>query len=289
MAHFNPQMCEPSCCVNCAGSITLNEDNCTLCWETSGDVIRAELWRIDDPPVMVSDAATSGCICDPEPGDYELRVFCSVGDGEITLVVDEDTVPDDWECTLKCKCDCEELQAAGYTGLEVTFSANASEWNEANGTYFFPFGSVCSGFSQLKGKVVTRSGVIDRPHPRSDVSWEIGHDSSYIYYGVSCLWTGQIAVNVDISVGVFASPVGVGGNVLDPIPPCVPEDYAVSGGRISWNFNAGGFGLLSQSKTITDIPLGNRRVSVRWYCPDYPNLESTGTLSAATIAWRLVK
>jgi hypothetical protein len=286
MAHFNPQMCEPSCCVNCAGSITLNEDNCTLCWETSGDVIRAELWRIGDPPVLV-DELLAGCICDPEPGDYELRVFCRVGEGEITLVVDEATVPDDWECAGICKCDCEELQELGYTGLEVTFSANASEWNEANGTYFFPFGSICYGYSNVKGEVVTRSGVIDRPSPKADVSWELGHYLTSILWGVSC-FQGLVSVYVSVNVNVFAFLQGSSGNILNPPPTCVESDYAVSStGLSSFAFSASSVGFLSQTK-VFNLPNGQGS-AIRWYCPDYPNLESTGTLSAATIAWRLVK
>jgi len=128
MAHFNPQMCEPSCCVDCAGKIILDEEKCTLCWETSGDVIRAELWRMDVPPVLVAELL-AGCICDPEAGDYELRVFCRVGDGEVTFVVDEDTVPGDWDCDGVC--DCSYLEGKQ---VAVTF-AGSGVFSVLDGTY----------------------------------------------------------------------------------------------------------------------------------------------------------
>jgi hypothetical protein len=133
MAHFNPQMCEPSCCVNCAGQISINADNCTLCWETSGDVIRAELWRMDEPPVLVSDQA-AGCALNPTAGDYELRAFCRVGDGEITMLVDEETVGT-WESCESASC-CEDILAA-FSQLRLTVTATGDEWSDASGTWVF--------------------------------------------------------------------------------------------------------------------------------------------------------
>jgi hypothetical protein len=87
---------------------------------------------MDEPPVLVSESLAS-CICDPEPGDYELRVFCRVGDGEITLVVDEDTVPDDWECFEVCPCD---TRIDGQ--YLITIEATGDAWSQLSGTYAFP-------------------------------------------------------------------------------------------------------------------------------------------------------
>jgi hypothetical protein len=283
MAHFNPQMCEPSCCVNCAGQIILNEDNCTLCWETSGDVIRAELWRMDTPPVLVVEAV-SGCICDPTPGDYELRVFCQVGEGEVTFVVDEDTVPGDWDCTLICKCDCEELQEAGYTGLRVSVTTNADVWDEADGTYFFPFGDGCSGFTVLKERAIRLTGTLNRPDPKSDLEWEIAHERTELNWAVRCSGN-TITVGMFLSISVMARFLMTSGNVLDPAT-CVPTDYGVAGdGWVVESASSNGYGLLRKRERIA---LSNSRSCVRWYCPDFLNSECTGTLSELTIEWELV-
>jgi hypothetical protein len=135
MPHFNPQMCEPSCCVNCAGRIILNEDNCTLCWETSGDVIRAELLR--DGEVILQ--MRQGCLCSPSPGEYELRVYCgNQGDG-VAVVVDQLEVPSDFldECTSNGACDPQIETTMRFTvdasGVLALF--NGSYIREVNGCY----------------------------------------------------------------------------------------------------------------------------------------------------------
>jgi hypothetical protein len=59
---------------------------------------------MDTPPVLVAELL-AGCICDPDIGDYQLRVFCGVGSNVTAYVVDEETVPGDWDCTAIDCCD----------------------------------------------------------------------------------------------------------------------------------------------------------------------------------------
>ena len=85
---------------------------------------------MDEPPVMVAELL-AGCICDPEPGDYELRVFCRVGDGEITLVVDEDTVPGDWDCVICSGSGCDEW----FGRVALVTIIGSGDFSVFNGTY----------------------------------------------------------------------------------------------------------------------------------------------------------
>ncbi len=182
MAHFNPQKCEPSCCVNCAGRIILDEDNCTLCWETSGDVVRAELWRMDTPPVLVDDRR-AGCICDPEPGNYELRVFCQRGPSEFDFVVYEDTVPDDWDCEELC-CDRNAsngcLSFLGDVVIEVTYSGYKGCLSQFNGTYVLTKPSPSSSYwTNLDAFQYFISGPPD--NPTAPLCGSDDDTSTYIY------------------------------------------------------------------------------------------------------------
>ena len=168
MAHFNPQMCEPSCCVHCAGRIILDEDNCTLCWETSGSVVRAELWRMSSPQ-RIAAVSPNGCLCDPSAGTYQLKVFCGIADNVTEYVVDTATVPDDWECEV-CSCDW-----IGNKILRVTV-------DEATGL-----------FSPIAGEIVTSGlfqsqvgmGVVANAYGTKEVSPRPGYFREWIAYGMS--------------------------------------------------------------------------------------------------------
>jgi hypothetical protein len=150
MPHFNPQMCEPSCCVNAGGGfINFDPDSGLLCFETFGDVIRAELWLLVDPPALIG-TGLGGCICLPVPGIYQLRVYISIGDGEVYYVADEYEVLS-LEPTGLCECDYWD----GKT-VQITFEGTGA-YSVLSGTYYTYLSGCSFYFQRIIGHI--RGGV----------------------------------------------------------------------------------------------------------------------------------
>jgi hypothetical protein len=159
---------------------------------------------MDELPVLVAELA-GGCICDPEPGDYELRVFCRVGDGEIALVVDEDTVPDDWDCVLECGCAYLDGKS-----VEVTITASGI-YSALAGTYIATFNSSTCGF-YLSNTVIVSSSPI-RDFIRLVVSYSnlVGYEG---VFGVGRYITNSIGICERVKTDFFPinteeNPVGL--------------------------------------------------------------------------------
>jgi hypothetical protein len=85
---------------------------------------------MDEPPMLVAEAS-GGMLGYPEPGDYELRAFCRVGEGEITLVVANETVGE-WDECEPASCCGESTQTVRAT---ATLTIVGSIWNRWSGTF----------------------------------------------------------------------------------------------------------------------------------------------------------
>jgi hypothetical protein len=151
---------------------------------------------MDTPPVLVAEL-NSGCIINPAAGDYELRAFCQVGEGEVTLVVDEETVGE-WESCEATSC-CQDIIDAGYTNLNLKIVATGTEWSQASGSWVIPislFGNGCSGFRTKSASPITYpydAGV-------ATATWTTYTTEYQTYFGFSSAW-----INFSPGVGVVAS------------------------------------------------------------------------------------